>query len=430
MGGCEAYERRTHPAGTIRNNDEIVSFSGTNGANFQAIGVEPRRWVRTTDSQGAAFCEQLADVHRIECDLRPGAKISYTIDWLENLQTNSGIWTGSIVKDERDITDTRVFGFDDKIILSRRANGIEKISTRVLHVKFNDTEIYIAKTDNSGIEGKRAQGYILYTGAPDDERRKRIRDVLSYCLGNYLVFLGSSFLSSTSDLVGLTAVSPPTIGSVATIPAQPPSPLGDHYVGEVNQERLEQMANALLAFYDDLKFGSFSWTYWHAVCAPVHMKAAHFGAVLEALQQAYLRRPNTGISRSLMPHSAWEPIEAKLLAILTESDVKADARMLISNKIKFNLNQMPAAKIHDAMFDEMGLALGDVEKKAWKRRNQAAHGHSVTDENAIYVIRETKLLKVIIHRMIMTISGANSQYYDEYTLGRPVRQVTECVPSQ
>lgn len=426
---CEWQARHRHPVGTVRVNSDVVSFAGHAGAKLEAIGVQPRRFVQKRKFDGANSCEEISDVARVVCDLRPSDQIAYTIDWLDNLQTDSGIWIGSFIKDESESVETRVFGRDDEIVLTRKISGLDQSSASVLHLTIGETKLYLAKTDKTHAQGRKAPGYVFYLGAPDDDYRTRIREVLSYCLGNHLIFLGSSFLSRAGELIRLDAVSPPIIGTVATIPAQPPSPLGDRYEGEVNQARLEQMANALLASYDALNFKSISWAYWHAICAPVHMKAAHFGAALESLQRAYTNTNNIQLPRSLLAKSKWQAIEARLLAALENCDLEADTKEISSNKIRHNLNQTPPTKLQDRMFAELGLILGDVERGAWKRRNQAAHGQPVDDTIAIDVIRETKLLKVIFHRMIMSITGANMLYYDEYTVGRPVRKLSDPVPS-
>lgn len=428
-GKCGWSAKHAHPVGTVRENRDKVSFGANNGARLEAIGVQPRSFLQIRNSEGTVSCEELSDVQLVTCELRPGDEVTYTIDWLDNLQTDSGVWIGSIVKDESERAETRTFGHDNDVVLTRRDMGLDRSNKNVLHLNIDGLQIYLGKTDRVHARGRITPGYIIYLGAPDNDERTRIREILSYCLGNYLVYLGSSFLSETSELVGLTAVSPPNIGVIAEVPAHPPSPLGDLYEMEVNQRHLEQMANALYTRYDDLHFSSLSWAYWHAVCAPVHMKAAHFGAALEALQRTPICSTKAKSTKRLITQSQWGPIETRLLHVVENSDIETDIKKVLSNKIRSNLNQVPPTKIQDEIFAEIGLVLGDLEKAAWKRRNQAAHGQPVNDTNAIDTIRETKLLKVVFHRMMMTITGANLRYYDDYTVGRPVRRIIDPVPS-
>ena len=80
------------------------------------------------------------------------------------------------------------------------------------------------------------------------------------------------------------------------------------------------------------------------------------------------------------------------------------------------------------MFAEIGITLGQVEAAAWKRRNQAAHGSEIDIDSIIPTIMETKLLKIILHRIVLRLTGASDRYYDDYTIGHAIRDVTEPVP--
>lgn len=80
------------------------------------------------------------------------------------------------------------------------------------------------------------------------------------------------------------------------------------------------------------------------------------------------------------------------------------------------------------MLAEIGITLGLVETVAWKRRNQAAHGSEIDIDSVIPTIMETKLLKIILHRIVLKITGAGDRYYDDYTIGHAIREVTEPVP--
>ena len=59
------------------------------------------------------------------------------------------------------------------------------------------------------------------------------------------------------------------------------------------------------------------------------------------------------------------------------------------------------------MLAEIGITLGHVETAAWKRRNIAAHGGEVDLNSVIPTIMETKLLKIILHRIVLKTTGAS-----------------------
>ena len=58
-------------------------------------------------------------------------------------------------------------------------------------------------------------------------------------------------------------------------------------------------------------------------------------------------------------------------------------------------------------------------------RNNAAHGNEIEYENYINLIRETKLLKLLFHRIVLTITSASDSYFDYYSLGHPIRPLEE-----
>ena len=93
-----------------------------------------------------------------------------------------------------------------------------------------------------------------------------------------------------------------------------------------------------------------------------------------------------------------------------------------------DLNQTPPGVLSEKMLAEIGITVGQVETAAWKRRNQAAHGSETDTDSVIPTIMETKLLKITLHRIVLKITGASDRYYDDYTIGHAIRDVTEPVP--
>lgn len=417
-----------HPVGTVRLANDKVEFVGHGGMRCTAIGVSFRSQSETWDAEHIKQTKQKAKVQSLTALVRPDVAGVYTIDWLENLDKESGIWIGSIIKDHQQTTDKRTFGYDDRVELAGGENVSHTVTKRVLEMVIGGLRLYLCSAAPEYAKGRAKPGYILYCGTPDEDERKKIREILSYCLGNYLVYLGSTTLGEKSELVGFCAVSPPSIGRIYDVVSQPPAPLGYQYQFEVNQQTLERMANAIYAHFDELRFSSFSWAYWHAMCAPVHMAAVHFGAALEALQKAYMSAHAKKFVRTLIADPVWKPLQEKFLAIIDDSSLEPELRKILINKVTSNLNQIPPGMLWEKIFEDIGIMLGAVETAAWKRRNQAAHGGAVDNDSAIPIIRDTKILKIIVHRIILKITGASDYYNDDYTIGHAVRKVADPIP--
>jgi hypothetical protein len=160
------------------------------------------------------------------------------------------------------------------------------------------------------------------------------------------------------------------------------------------------------------------------------MAAGHFGAAIEALQNAYMKAHPAKFKKVLVTDKAkWKPLKETFLRAIAEAGLEPTVSKILINKVYSNLNQTPPGVLSGKLLTEIGITLGQVETDAWKRRNIAAHGGEVDRDSIIPTIMETKLLKIILHRIVLKITGASDRYYDDYTVGHTIRNVIEPVPS-
>jgi hypothetical protein len=292
------------------------------------------------------------------------------------------------------------------------------MNSSALEMVIDGTRLFLCECVPEVSKGIKGPGDIFFVGNSTDEVRTKIRQVLSFCLGNYLVYLGSTMLTENSEIVAFSAESPPAIGRVSEIPVLPPSFLGNGNTMVADQRIVARMANAVYAHYDELRFNSFSWAYWHAMCAPVHMAAGHFGAATEALQKAYMKAHPAKFSTALITNKVkWKLLKDALLKAIAAAGLEPAVSTILTNKVTSVLNQTPPGVLSETMLAEIGITFGQAEAAAWKRRNQAAHGNEIDIDSVIPTIMETKLLKIILHRIVLKITGASERYYDDYTVG-------------
>ena len=117
-----------HPAGTVRRATEMVEFAGHAGSSCVAHGVSPRNYRTTWNNDGVAETKQRAKVHSLTARLKNDAEAAYTIDWLENLDSEGHLWTGSFVRDKHETIDTRTIGHGTgQVELSARARSGELV---------------------------------------------------------------------------------------------------------------------------------------------------------------------------------------------------------------------------------------------------------------------------------------------------------------
>jgi hypothetical protein len=431
VGEVQPSSAPVHPNGTVRLTTEKVEFAGNGGMHCTAHGVLPFSKSETHTAELVKETTQKAQVHSLTAQLRNDVAPAYTIDWLGNLNRGMYVWQGASISEKRETVDTLTLGYGAGAIeLSTRAFPLPSMNFSGMELVIDGVRLFICDCASNVAKGVERPGYIFYDGVPTDEVRTRIRQVLSFCLGNYLVYLGSTMLSENSEIVSLSAMSPPSIGRISEIQVLPPAFLGTGNMYIAEPQVVARMANAIYAHYDELRFNSFSWAYWHAMCAPVHMAAGHFGAATEALQNAYMKAHPAKFNKNLVTDKVrWKPLKEAFLKTIDEADLEPTVSNILKNKVTSNLNQTPAGVLSEKMLTEIGITLGQAEAAAWKRRNQAAHGNEIDTDSVIPTIMETKLLKIILHRMVLKITGANDRYYDDYTIGHAIRNVTEPVPS-
>lgn len=351
---------------------------------------------------------------------------AYTMEWIENL-SNRFLWPDSD-HIEGSVVRTRTLGSPKGSVVIPSAIPSNHYGNSAVRIEVDGLSVFVGVSFSKPKHVKRP-GFILYLGVPSDEKREKIRQCLSFCFGDYLLSLGCTRFNDKWIPVEFKAVNPAFLADEATrISGCPPAPLGMCYEFEIDRSRLNEMVSRLYAVYDEYNFRLIFWSYWHALSAPVHMAAAHFGAAFEALQGAYFNRAEAKSSNRLIEKQQWRPVEAQLIDLINGANFSEDVREAFVNKLK-QLNVAPQSVLSRRFLSALGLEVSAPETAVWKNRNDAAHGKGVDEERVIQLIRENKILKVLINRIILCVSGASDHYYDYYTIGRPTRALREPIPA-
>jgi hypothetical protein len=420
-----------HPSGTVRINTDTIELTNIGGLKACAIGVQPLHVLTSLNHETGArgLCERSRIQEYIEATLRDDIYPNYTIDWLENLQAHDFIWPDSI-KDNKQITETRAVGGQGGIILSsteeERAFGQRCVAFTVAGFQLY---LCVSRSSNSG--ERSTQGCIIYVGTPDEDVRRKIRTAISYSLGTYLVYLGNTAYSHDWQTIYIKAVSAYSIGRrVFDLPVLPPAPLGSRFQHEITSQALGRMVNGIYSQYDSLKFGSLSWAYWHALCATMHIAAAHFGAAIEALERNYVKAHHESFKTTLVSErAAWRTFLCEIRQAIIKLEIPDEDKQILLDRIG-SLNETPRSITMKRLLETIDIELGEDEQRAWKRRNDAAHGNEIRQEEQLQVIRDTKLLRGIFDRMLLRIVNGSDIYYDYVTVGFPVRNLRDPVPSE
>ena len=356
----------------------------------------------------------------------------YLIEWLENIG-GPFIWPHSFSDQTMGGESRRTFHSPTGEIVLISQTGVEGLPQRLVNccvnISIEGIELFIGSFHDLKANHIKKPGFILYKGNPSSEIKSKIRDCLAFSLGTYLIYLGFTSFDANWTPVSFRAESAEAINSndIRSL-SRLPGPLGDLFEWEIHPEKLQRFVGALYSKYDTYQLQSTFWSYWHAMAAPVHMAAAHFGAAIEALQNVYIKSHRPSIKTTILDDPPWDIVYRKIVDFIP-SLLAPEDRQIFLNKLQ-NLNRAPQSIMMNRFLEAIGIQIGEVENSAWKNRNRGAHGGSVQVDNAIKVIRENKALMILMNRIILAITNENDRYYDYYSIGRPTRILRDPIPKE
>ena len=413
--------RPTWPeAGTVRPNDDQVVIEKLKH-RVLLMGVTSHSWSTKLGADGLGETSEKSEVHRIECAPSDPAQVHQTMEWVANL--NDDLLFPQSMKEETTEKFTRTFS-DVGEAFSQHVSIESGSGRRCLPLRVGGVALIIGSCEGPGDESVVRPRFILYEGYPTSEIREKIRDCLSFMLGAPLLYFGASFLSESGGLLGFNAKTVHSArGAMFDVPPLPPAPVSLTHTSLISVPVVTRTINSLFDSYDQLNLLSTFWSYWYAACAPIHMAAVHYGAMIEALQEAVSSRDGAirdhrilkGVQLKAFSSEFNRMVEALDATSHQKTQLLAKASILNSSSLKSRSQQF---------FEEQGLAMGQIETAAWNRRNQAAHGNKIPREEFSQMIRDVKALKNILDRIILKSSGASEHYFDRYSLGHPLRPVT------
>lgn len=413
-----------YPTGTVRSADEVIEFQHAAGWAGAARGVIERGQRSSSKGAGEAETVETYSAHSVELNFQRQAQPSYIIEWISNVP-DGFVWTEpvhfSIVE-----TFTKSVGSGDaeiRMTTSSESDG----GNQALHLGVSGADLYVMVSIDRNENGKNA-GQIVYRSCVDQAFRDKVRTCLSFVLGRPIVYLGHTEYCSEWIPTFMRSVDAFSVdGAVFKLPDLPPYPINNpRYANVIDQKLVTGLVNALFEKFDDIRFNELSWSYWYAMCAPLHAAAVHFGSLIEQLQNNTNRVIKTTRGK-LLDDETWSSLNCTILDWLKAANIDPDIRPILEGKIA-SLNQAPQNLILKRLLDTLGLGISGVEMKAWKHRNIAAHG-GIAD-NPVELILNSKILMLLFHRMLAGITDCSDRYIDYYNLGHPVRALTEPVPGR
>ncbi|MGU1062627.1 hypothetical protein ACSEPQ_07130 [Pseudomonas aeruginosa] len=411
--------------GRVYKNENKVSLQSPRGEGLLR-GVSHLRTETDYLDHSSAATKTTYEIQSIEFKNKTERITTYTIDYIANLPGHF-IWPNGYT-DEITHTNTRSYMGNPSVDL--RTIESKKHHVRdCLRLRIDEIEIVIgrSKTGRNGVE---RPGYILYTGQTDITYRRKIQDCLSYAFGTPLVHFGHSSHCKDGHITELAAISPNTVnGRAWSIPSTPPAPITDGRgsTNILNEALFQRVVKGLFDNIESYNLDRLPWRLWHADTSPYFMRPAYYGALVEGLQKKYIQDTKNKISSTIIEKCEYRKIRPTLLKLLNKQGLDQKSKDLLLDKINSG-NTAPQKIIAQKFYSKLNLTMGDLEISAWNKRNDAAHGNEISEDDQIKFIRETKALKVMLNRIILRITNGSDDYIDYFTYNHPSRPLNEAIP--
>ena len=407
------------PAGTVRRNDDCASVKGA-GWKILLRGLsEPRELPRWEGD-----FEEESHVWNVEGAAEDAVAPAQTTEWIANANVQQFILPALMTEDST-TSYTRSFPGQDAVFGQAQTFTGHSSSWNALFVQVSGVHFTFIPNEKS----KRKAPWsarLIYAGAPSDESRTRVRQVLSLMIGRPLVYFGFEQRDVDHQCVAFEARSAYSGGgSWYAIQSMPPAPLTEKANGvRLDGKLVNRFLTGVLDNYERFDLNTALHFYLNALAAPVTLAASHFGSAIEALRNAYEEAHPDAYIKSLMNRgdaerakTAWQEVVAALdIDVGVKSELVAKASQLNSASIRTrNMRFLQA----------LNLESNELEQKAWMRRNSAAHGELAGDEEMVELVREIKILRGLFHRILLRMTNASDEYIDYHSLGFPSRQLGE-----
>lgn len=416
-------DKKEIPAGTVCVNTDSVLLHVL-GLDVLLSGVTSHSTQAKYDPDASVgVCTETASVHKIIAKPGQANDVYQTVEWVGNFVLGRGMLP-DLLREEGEETFVRRFG--GEVELDQTVSVQSKFHGRCLNLYVEGVRLVVFETAKGGAENILGGACVLYAGMPDRSVRDKIRDCLSFALGRPLTYFGCEWRSSKGYVLGLEAVSVYSAnGAYYDVTTSPPCVLHGKYDGLLSGVVVNDVVSRLYAHYEALDLKNILSMYWCAVSLPVVVSAVHFGSAIEALQTIGRKSGYVSVQTSIVEKGAARSLISAYEQAVGLLDVSEDSKKALLAKSQ-QLNSASFRVQSMRFFEALNISMGELELRAWGRRNDAAHGVPVDgDADFVGLIRDLKLLRNIFNRTLLSLAKVSSEYVDYYSLGHPRRPLSQ-----
>lgn len=266
---------------------------------------------------------------------------------------------------------------------------------------------------------KFGNGKIIYEGYVDTDYRNKVNDVLSFFLGYKINSISTFYVKNNGHRLGFYVL-PKTRSSIKFKPYLTASPVPLY---DINSISITNLFNS----YDRYNLKHVFWSYFNAFDASIDKAAVYYGSAIEAFQLSYLEKNKSKITNKIIETSQFKTFRKEFIDIVKKNNMDEFQTTMLVNAFN-NINKLPIKEITKRFFKSLNLDIRTLEMTAWNRRNDAAHGNYIREDEYDLLFRHNMVLHCLFNRLILSASSSSIRYIDYYTYGFPVRHISSCIP--
>ena len=265
---------------------------------------------------------------------------------------------------------------------------------------------------------------------PTPEERKKISEIVSFLIGRQLISIGYTKFNKKGKVIEDFVNSPKISEGIhlqelckSKFYFSPVNTLEDETFHNL-RSYFKELIPKYFALRDDLNLNEVLGKYWLSKAIPNEAEIIILAASLELLFNSWYKSKNSKSQRNFLSKKKFlEVFTEELDRIENKLDTLEwqfpDFKKRFYNKLE-NSNQMGFnASIH-FFFKEIGLNIGEIEKKAIQSRNDPVHGHILKTDEIDEIIKMTLAYRTLVNRTILKVLGYNGEYVDYYRAIDPI----------
>jgi len=281
-------------------------------------------------------------------------------------------------------------------------------------------------SNNIGIEYRMEFG-----GIPNEDEREGISEIISFLFGKHLLKVGFSEFDQDENPMKQVGQTPwgDNIVSKCKSAGQYPINIDSYENMGLAEDVFQELIPRYLKLRNEMKMKDALWSFWISEDVPVGTNIPILANSLEILKKGWFQSNKSKTKGVYLPKKEFDELLNGNFEGIEERLLGQEYADRIIRRMKGSFN-MGVNESLDFFFEEIGMEVGAVERKAIKKRNSIAHGsHGNSDEEIEEILFYSKVYKTLFNRILLRLLSYEGNYMDYSINGWPEKNINEVVNS-